>query len=305
MNDLRIFRLNDNGVEELPTRFAAVEKDLQTLLEKNIEACLGIRFLASEYHTGRSLGGFIDSLGLDENFCPVIVEYKKRNNENIITQALFYLDWLLDHQAEFISLVREKLGAETATSVDFFGARILCVASDFTRFDEKAICQIGRDIELIRYRFYGTDLLCLERLKSPVSSFAPVLSSTGDDPRADDVGMPPAMRSRIKNMNAEMELLYLELISFAETLGEDVNIRFLKHYIAFARKKHFTCAQPLKNTIKLWINLDPSEFAPEAGFSRDVSNLGHHATGDLEIDIRSREDLERAKPVIEMAYQKN
>ncbi|MBD5608147.1 MAG: DUF91 domain-containing protein [Desulfovibrio sp.] len=305
MSDLRIFKIDDTGIEELPTRLAAVEKDLQTLLERNMEACLGVKFLASEYHTGRSLGGFIDSLGLDENFCPVIVEYKKRNNENIITQALFYLDWLLDHQAEFVSLVREKLGSEIAMSVDFLGARILCVASDFTRFDEKAIYQIGRDIELIRYRFYGADLFCLERLKSPVSSFVPAISQSADDPRIGDVGMPPAMRSRIKNMSSETELIYLELISFAETLGEDVTIRFLKHYIAFARKKHFTCAQPLKNTIKLWINLDPAEYAPEEGFSRDVSNLGHHATGDLEIDIHSREDLERAKPVIEAAYQKN
>ena len=35
----------------------------------------------------------MDSIGIDENNCPVIVEYKRSSNENIINQGLFYLDW--------------------------------------------------------------------------------------------------------------------------------------------------------------------------------------------------------------------
>ena len=43
----------------------------------------------------------MDSIGIDENNCPVIVEYKRSSNENIINQGLFYLDWLLDHKDAF------------------------------------------------------------------------------------------------------------------------------------------------------------------------------------------------------------
>jgi RecB family endonuclease NucS len=56
-----------------------------------------VRFLASEHATGRVHGGRIDTLGLDENHAPVIIEYKRAINENVINQGLFYLDWLLDH----------------------------------------------------------------------------------------------------------------------------------------------------------------------------------------------------------------
>jgi hypothetical protein len=42
---------------------------------------------------------------LDENGSPVVVEYKRTLNENVITQGLFYIDWLLDYKAEFILLV--------------------------------------------------------------------------------------------------------------------------------------------------------------------------------------------------------
>jgi hypothetical protein len=48
---------------------------------------LGVRFLASEFVT--SNGGRIDTLGLDENGCPVVIlEYKRASNENVINQGL-------------------------------------------------------------------------------------------------------------------------------------------------------------------------------------------------------------------------
>ena len=62
---------------------------------------LGVRFLATEYATGKTHGGRIDSLGIDEDNSPVIVEYKRSTGENVINQGLFYLNWLMDHKAEF------------------------------------------------------------------------------------------------------------------------------------------------------------------------------------------------------------
>ncbi|HVI42985.1 MAG TPA: hypothetical protein VM577_20450, partial [Anaerovoracaceae bacterium] len=96
MSDIQLFRLGlASGACELPGRAVAVEKQLQTLFEAHMETFLGVRFLASEYATGKTHKGRIDSLGLDENGCPVIVEYKRHSNENVINQGLFYLDWLL------------------------------------------------------------------------------------------------------------------------------------------------------------------------------------------------------------------
>lgn len=63
--------------------------------------------------------GRMDSIGIDENNSPVIFEYKRSQNENVINQGLFYLDWLLDHKADFKLLVIEKLGMEAANSIDW------------------------------------------------------------------------------------------------------------------------------------------------------------------------------------------
>ena len=101
MTDIKLFKLGSETATELAGRATALEKSLQVLIEKNLETMLGIRLLASEYSTGAKHRGRIDTLGIDENSSPVIIEYKRAVNENVINQGLFYLDWLLDHQAEF------------------------------------------------------------------------------------------------------------------------------------------------------------------------------------------------------------
>lgn len=81
MSDIKLFRLQAGQATELQGDASDLEKPLQTLIEQNLETLLGIRFLASEYATGKTHGGRIDSLGLDENDCPVILEYKRSVKE--------------------------------------------------------------------------------------------------------------------------------------------------------------------------------------------------------------------------------
>ena len=73
MSDITLFRYGQGVCKELPGKSALVEKQLQNLIESQMEVFLGIRFLATEYSTGKTHKGRIDSLGLDENGCPVIM----------------------------------------------------------------------------------------------------------------------------------------------------------------------------------------------------------------------------------------
>ncbi len=65
MSDIKIFHLTTDNVSELEGRSAEIEKSLQTLIEKYLETFLGVRFLASEYSTGKTHSGRIDTLGID------------------------------------------------------------------------------------------------------------------------------------------------------------------------------------------------------------------------------------------------
>lgn len=81
---MAIFLIKDQKVQKVPPIKIGLERDIQRLFEKNLNEILNITFLASEYST--SFGGRIDSLGIDNNGAPVIIEYKKGQNENVITK---------------------------------------------------------------------------------------------------------------------------------------------------------------------------------------------------------------------------
>jgi predicted transport protein len=304
MSDLKLFRLVNGTATELTSTSVALEKSLQEVVERNMEALFGVRFLASEYSTGAKHGGRIDSLGIDENSSPVIFEFKRAVNENVINQGLFYLDWLLDHRAEFQLLVMKRLGAEDAESIDWRNPRLVCVASGFTRYDEHAVQQINRSIELVRYRDFGGELLALELMTSTKVEVT----------KADDAPAPKGSTSTSKTVTEYLDQasdalkdLYAELEAYCESLGDDVTKKALKFYFAFRRLKNFACVEvhPQARTLLIYVKIDPDTVELEEGFSRDVRSIGHFGTGDLELRVRNPEQLQKALPLIQKSYEAN
>ena len=45
-----------------------------------------------------------------------------------------------------------------------------------------------------------------------------------------------------------------------------------------------------------FVKLNPDDVQLEPGFTRDVRNVGHYGTGDLEISMRTPDDLLKAMP---------
>jgi len=331
MSDIKLFSLQGAEVTELTGSIAALESNLQKQIEANMPGFLGVQFLASEYSTGKTHKGRIDSLGLDENGCPVIIEYKRSKNENVINQGLFYLDWLLDHQAEFKWLVMDviggELGKEQAESIEWAGTRLICIAADFNKYDEHAVQQINRNIELMRYRYFGDALLLLELVnaqsatdqgKSQVStrraaqnqSEAEVLDSpvTSIPPNGKKISTDKSQAERLADASPELTALFEELCSFTHQLGDEVQRKDLKLYTAFKRIKNFVSIVIMtgKKDPKLQIYLKLSgALAEDNEFSRDVSGIGHWGTGNFEVNVRTVADLEKAKELIIQSYERS
>lgn len=304
MTDIRIFNMDGGGAKELKGSSVNLEKTLQTYIEKNLETLLGITFLESEYTTGKTHGGRIDTLGIDENGFPVIIEYKRTINENVINQGLFYIDWLLDHKGEFELRVIKKLGKEWEEKIDWNNPRLLCIAGDFTKYDVHAVQQINRNIELIRYRLFGGTLLLLELVN------ATSVQNNNDikliDKKIKNTGS-KTFSDYLSQSDEDLKNLYESLRLYIETLGDDVQIKVLKHYVAFKRIKNFTCVliHPQSKVLLLYVWVSPDEVDLDEGFTRDVRNVWHLGTGNLEITLRNNADLDRAKELIFKSYEGN
>ncbi|MEU3188375.1 DUF5655 domain-containing protein [Streptomyces sp. NPDC006923] len=294
MSGLKLFHATKSGVTEVMPRLAEVEADVQGLIEAHMETMLGVRFLASEYSTGPVHGGRIDSLGIDENGAPVIVEYKRGTDAGVINQGLFYLSWLMDHRDAFRHLVRDRLGASTASQILWSAPRLICVAGDFTRYDVHAVREHRRSIDLVRYRLFGDAHIGLET----VASVAGRTTSHGPagHRRRGEAGSERGARDAMAELATAVDEVLLGL-------GGDITRVHNKTYVAYQRLRNFACVCPPRQTkLLVYLKADPKQVDPVPGVTRNVTGIGHHGTGDLELQLRTERDLERVQGHLRLSY---
>ena len=297
MAELKLFKIGSE-VKELKSSSTTIERELQNIIEKNMYEFFAVRFLKSEYKIDN---GRMDSIGIDENYCPVIFEYKCHSNENVINQGLFYLNWLLEHKANFKLLVIEKLGIEESEKIDWTMPRVICIAGDFNKYDEEAIKQINRNVSLIRYKKYSDDLLLFELLNT--NTVAP-LEIEKDSATTNKKQVDKTFIEQYENAPQSMKDIYDELKNFALSLGDDVSENTLKLYVAFKKIKNFATIEIYQSKILVNLKLNPKNYELTETL-RDVGNIGHWGCGDLQIILKSNKDVEMAKSLLNDAYEEN
>jgi predicted transport protein len=298
MSDIKLFSTK-GGVKEVTATKMSLEKELQTLIENNMEIFFGVRFIQSEYAI---TNGRMDSIGIDENNCPVIFEYKRSVNENVINQGLFYLDWLLDHKGDYTVLVQSVLGNVIADKIDWSMPCVICIASDFTKFDEHAVNQMQRNIKLIRYKNYENDCIMFEQVNAPqVAASAP---DYGTAQKKNAVSK-DSFKYNYEKAPDEMKSLYQSVRDYVLSLGDDISVNELKLYVALKKLKNVVCIEVYNKWLLLHLRLNPDTVGLQDGFVEDVRNKGHWGTGDLRIIIKNTSDFENAKSIIDRAYNEN
>ncbi len=290
-----LFRIENGNLLGLAREKPKLEREIQRLLEANLEAAFGIRFLATEYSTGEKHSGRIDSLGLDENGTPVIIEYKLSSSENVINRALYYMDWLVDHKGDFELLVQKKLSG--TTKVDWTAPRVLCVAESFSRYDAYAVVQIGRNIQLVQYKLFDGGFLLIDVVGGGQPGTG---SKKGDSSPTEAASY--SVEAHLNRARGALRELADELRQYLLDLGEDVTEGPVKDYVAYRTTRNMCCLEVHQKHLFLYLTLDPS-LGKEFSICRDVSSIGHFGTGNLEVRVTKPEDIPVAKELIDKAYE--
>ncbi|WP_044370413.1 DUF5655 domain-containing protein [Streptomyces noursei] len=294
MSGLKLFHTTNEAVVEVVSRLAEVEADVQGFIEAHMDTMLGVRFLASEYVIGcNGDRGRIDSLGIDENGAPVVVEYKRGTDSGVINQGLYYLSWLLAHRDAFRALVRDRLGATAASQILWSTPRLICVAGDFTRYDAHAVREHRRSIDLVRYRYYGDDHIGLETVASVTGLSGPAKRSRRRESGQRGVRQPGGALAELAEAVDEVLL----------GVGDGVTRVRRKQYVAYQRLCNFACVIPPQQTkLLVYLKANPKKVDLIPGFTRNVTRVGHHGTGNLEVQLRTERDLERAQDLFRLSY---
>ena len=306
-----LFEIVGDAVNQIHSGRFALERQLQRLVEANTERLLGVRFIASEVSTGDRQRGRIDSLGLDVDGSPTIIEYKRSKKDNVINQGLFYLDWLVDHKGDFIVAAQERFGPKIEVSWE--NPRLILIAESFSEYDEYAVNRIGANIELWIYRLYGENLLYLEQI------FAPFPKNKRVDTRPDSTNefeqdaieqveeIPVyTVEDHLGKAKAEIQELFFSLreriLELADGDSDIVEIPN-KLYITYRHGKNFAEVVFQAKALRIFLDIPIEQLRDNTGLTRDVSNVGHWGTGDVEVRIAKAEDIEQVFPFIEQAFR--
>lgn len=289
-----IFKIQNQKAQKLKSKKFKNEKQLQQIFEDNLEEIFGIRFLATEYTTTH--GGRIDTLGLDENSSPVIIEYKENEKDNIINQGLFYLDWLVDHKGDFEILVQKKLGQNVKVNWD--APRLILVAQSYNEYDKYAVNRISENIELKKYILYDNDILFIEDVVFPNRK-----ETIKKTKKTNVTYKEYSVEDHLSGKSNKIKELFKELQEKILKLDDKIKEKVLKFYVAYELDRNF--AEVVIQSNGLWVHIDISKDEVEDPKNKlvNVSEKGHWATGDLKIRIENREDIEYAMNLIKQSYE--
>lgn len=318
MGDIRLFHVIYGGAHELENNPFPYERGLQDLFEKHLRALTGIDFLDSEYSTGQRHSRRIDTLGIDEGGRPVVIEYKRSRDENVINQGLDYLDWLDDHHSEFSELVQKSW--ERVAGVDFRTPRLLCIASEFPRQDQVAARDSRRRIELLRYRRYGDTYMALEwvfggedvsprvhSVSRPADRRGVARTTPPAIPRHPDAKEPDySIYPPWNKTSEETRKLFRELETWVKSLG-NVRTDAFKSEMSFkrmdapGREKVIAYVALLVREVRIRLLIAEKylgNIPPEDGFSRPYRS----DNGYREVLIADREHILKAEPLLRAAH---
>lgn len=306
-----IFEISENKLLSVEQKNFSLEKELQSLIESNLEAVFNCRFVATEFSTGAQHAGRIDSLALSEEDNPVIIEYKKVESSELINQSLFYLHWIQDHKGDFEIAVQKALG--NGVKVDWSDVRVICIAPNYKKYDLHAVQVMGANIELWKYRLFTNNSLYLEEVLHNTKSSAIVSQASNKNPIMVEAGKKAAevratatytLEEHFEGKSKQIQELMHVIREFVSGLDSAIEEVPKKFYIAYKSSKNILCMEAKGKNVKLFVKLKPSEVVEPPKSYRDVSNIGHYGTGEVEFTISTLEEFEEIKKYIEMAYNK-
>ncbi len=164
-----IFKLTKQKFFPIKELRIDLEKDLQKLVEENLDEIFGLKFICSEF----SLNSLrADTVAFDEETGSfVIIEYKKDKSSSVIDQGYAYLSLLLNNKADFILEYNERNEKRIKKeNIDWSQTKVLFLANDFTAHQKSAINFKDLPIELWEVKKFEHDLILFNQLKSPETS---------------------------------------------------------------------------------------------------------------------------------------
>ena len=159
---MNLYQNKNNTLTPVEREIFKLEKDIQCLVESNMDTLFGLEFISTEF----TIGDFrLDSLAFDsDNNAFVIVEYKKGHSYSVVDQGYSYLSVMLNSKADFILEYNEKTGRQMKRSdVDWSSSRVIFISPSFNSYQKNSVNFGDVPFELWEIKKFDNDLVGFEQ----------------------------------------------------------------------------------------------------------------------------------------------
>ena len=293
---MQLFQKNKFSLLDLREVSFKLERDIQSLFEKNLSQITGLELVKSEFSIQNQR---IDTLAFDiENNAFVIIEYKRGHNYSVFDQGVAYLNTLLKYKADFVLEYNEALNKTLKKNeVDWSQSKIVFVSPSFNQNQKQAVDFKDLNIELWEVKQYENNIIVIDGIKK--SEAAPSIKQTSTLEKETDLS---EITKEIKTYNEEdffigktEELieLYNDFKQAILNLSPEIGIIPKKVYIAFKKdRKNIADIQILNEGLKIFINMKKGDLEDPKKLTKDISKVGHHGNGDYQIKVSDTKHLE-------------
>jgi len=301
-NDLIImptFRIKGKKFKELKSQTFKTELELQTMVDNNLKEIWGLEFIRREFG-GQGL--FIDTITYDpQTKGPVLIEYKKSENNSVIAQGMAYLRWLLDHKGDYQVELEEKVGKR---DIDWSQARVLFVAANFHTHQVHALGFKGLPLELWKYELCG-DTFIIQQVETPKSdvSFSSVLKGKTAKMISEQVKV-YTVDDHLRKGSSKTKDLFQKIREEIFRIDERVREKPVTSYIGFKINWYnFVTIHIFRQRLKIEVRKNKFEKDKEKRFKRYPASYGYGKTPLWKAYISKEDDIDYIMPIIKESYK--
>ena len=305
---MKLYSVKDKKLNYIRSQPFGLERDIQELVEQNVEELFGLEFVKSEM----SIGGFrLDTLCFDkENNSFVIIEYKKGSSYSVIDQGYTYLSILLNNKSDFILEYNEvKDKTLKRDGIDWTQSKIIFISPKFSEYQKNSINFKNVPFELWEITQFQNHTIGLNRIET--NSEVDINTTS-----TDEKSVVKQVSQEIVTIDEEYHLgkssnrpdnvveLYHKLKERILQMGDDIEVRYKKQTINFKRYSVFTDLIIYNKGVVVVINLKKGELDDPLRKTDDLSDKGHWGNGDYKLLVKSEDDLEYGISLIKQSYNK-
>lgn len=302
---MKLYSINNSKLKSLAIDSFKLEKEIQTLVENNLEVLFNLQFVKSEF----SIKNFrIDTLAFDtENKSFVVIEYKKGSNFSVIDQGYTYMSLMLNNKADFILEYNEKNTTQLKKDdVDWSQSKVIFISPQFTEFQKHSVNFKDVPFELWEIKRYENNLLGLVQHKSNSNESISIVTDSPEN-------IVSKVSKQVKVYDEEYHLnssknrlvwvneLYFVMKERILSLG-DVEVKYTAQYVSFRTKSPFVDLILYNKGVYTVINMKSGSLNDPDNKTNTYDGKGHWGNGDYYVIIDDKTDIDYVMFLIKQSY---